>query len=60
MDAGGNIGLGCTRTSEQEFPSVYVMMHAAGHPPGTMRPAVQAMAGATYFRGVVKGFNATY
>ena len=55
VDAGGNIGLGCTRTSENEFPSVYVMMHAAGDPPGTMRPPVRAVAGTTYFRAPVKG-----
>src|SRR5262249_46396552 len=30
VDRAGNIGLGCTRTSENEFPSVYVMLHAAG------------------------------
>lgn len=55
VDAVGNIGLGCTRTSENEFPSVYVMMHAAGDPAGTMRPAVRAVAGTTYFRGQVHG-----
>lgn len=56
VDTSGNIGLGCTRTSENEFPSVYVMMHAAGDPPGAMRPAVRAVAGTTYFRGTAKGF----
>src|SRR5262249_40743796 len=29
VDAQGNIGLGCTGTSASEYPSVYVMMHAA-------------------------------
>ena len=46
----GNIGLGCTRTSTNEFPSVCIMMHAATDPAGTMRPAVKAVPGATYFR----------
>jgi hypothetical protein len=34
VDRDGNIGLGCTRTSEREFPSVYVMMHAPEDVPG--------------------------
>jgi len=50
VDAAGNIGLGCTRTSTNEYPSVYIMMHAATDPAGAMRPAVKAMAGTTYFR----------
>ncbi len=50
VDSKGNIGLGCTRTSETEFPSVCVMMHAASDPPNTMRPPVLAMAGTTYYR----------
>jgi hypothetical protein len=49
VDANGNIGLGCTRTSETEFPSVYVMMHAAGDPKNTMRPPVLAARGTTVF-----------
>lgn len=55
VDDGGNLGLGCTRTSEKEFPSVYVMMRAAGDPPGTMRAPVLAVAGTTYFRGALSG-----
>ena len=50
VDRNGNIGLGCTRTSAQEFPSVYVMMHAAKDAPGTMRAPVLAVKGTTYFR----------
>lgn len=50
MDAAGNIGIGCTRTSPTEFPSAYVMMHAANDPAGSMRPPVKAVAGTTYFR----------
>jgi hypothetical protein len=50
VDAAGNIGLGCTRTSTNEYPSVYIMMHAVADPAGTMRPAVKAVAGTTYFR----------
>jgi hypothetical protein len=49
VDAAGNIGLGCTRTSAKEYPSVYVMMHAAKDPPNTMRPAVLAAKGTTVF-----------
>ena len=50
VDANGNIGLGCTRTSAKEYPSVYVMIHAANDPPNTMRPAVLAAKGTTAFR----------
>lgn len=50
VDKSGNIGLGCTRTSATEFPSIYVMMHAAGDAPGTMRPPVLALAGTTHYR----------
>ncbi len=49
VDANGNIGLGCTRTSETEFPSACVMMHAAGDPRNTMRPPVVAAKGSTVF-----------
>jgi len=49
VDAAGNIGLGCTRTSAKEYPSVYVMMHAAKDAPSTMRPAVLAAKGTTVF-----------
>jgi hypothetical protein len=55
VDARGNIGLGCTRTSEKEFPSVYVMMHAAGDAPGTMSAPVRALEGTTYFRAPPSG-----
>jgi hypothetical protein len=50
VDRDGNVGLGCTRTSEKEFPSVYVMMHAAGDPAGSMGPPVLALPGTTYYR----------
>ncbi len=49
VDANGNIGLGCTRTSETEYPSACVMMHAAGDPKNTMRPPVLAARGTTVF-----------
>ena len=49
VDANGNIGLGCTRTSETEFPSVCVMMHAAHDPQNTMREPVVAARGTTVF-----------
>jgi hypothetical protein len=54
VDADGNIGLGCTRTSAKEYPSVYVMMHAAKDPPNTMRPAVLAAKGTTAFSSKAK------
>ena len=50
VDAGGNIGLGCTRTSTNEYPSVYIMVHSANDRPGTTRPPVKAVSGTTYFR----------
>ncbi len=55
VDGKGNVGLGCTRTSEKEFPSIYVMMRAASDPPGTMRAPVLALAGTTYFRSPPSG-----
>jgi len=50
VDAAGNIGIGCTRTSTNEFPSVCIMMKAATDPAGTMRPPMIAVPGTTYFR----------
>ena len=50
VDHAGNVGLGCTRTSEKEYPSVYVMMHAAGDPAGSMGAPVLAVTGTTYDR----------
>jgi streptogramin lyase len=50
VDSNGNIGIGCTRTSEKEFPSVCIMMHAVGDPAGTIRTPVLAVKGTTYFR----------
>jgi hypothetical protein len=55
VDGKGNIGLGCTRTSDKEFPSVYVMMHAAKDAPGTMRAPVLAVKGTNYFRSPPAG-----
>jgi len=49
VDANGNIGVGCTRTSETEFPSVCVLMHAAHDPKNTMRGPVLAARGTTVF-----------
>ena len=49
VDAKGNIGLGCTRSSETEFPSAYVMVHGATDPKGTMRPAVLGVKGTTTY-----------
>src|SRR5262249_8626618 len=50
VDANGNVGLGCTRTSATEFPSVCVMVHAAGDPKNTMRAPVVAAKGTAVFR----------
>ncbi|MBI1310158.1 hypothetical protein GC176_02535 [bacterium] len=49
VDAHGNVGLGCTRSSETEFPSAYVMVHGVNDKPGTMRPAVLAVKGTTIY-----------
>ena len=49
VDGQGNVGIGCTGTSETEFPSVYVMMRAANDPPGTMRGPVVAVPGSTCY-----------
>jgi hypothetical protein len=51
VDANGNVGLGCTRTSAKEFPSAYVMMRDAKDSPNTMRPAVLCAKGTTVFSG---------
>lgn len=50
VDRHGNIGIGCTRTSETEYPSVYVMMRAATDPPNTMRAPILAVRGTTYYK----------
>jgi hypothetical protein len=55
VDADGNVGLGCTRTSEKEFPSVVVMMRAAGDPKNTMRAPVLAARGTTALASSRKG-----
>lgn len=49
VDAEGNVGIGCTRTSEAEFPSACVLMRAAGDPRNTMREPVVAARGTTVF-----------
>ena len=54
----GNLGIGCTKTSETEYPSVCVMMRSAGDLAGTMRPAVVAVRGTKVFRyDGVSGMN---
>jgi hypothetical protein len=55
VDRNGNIGLGCTRTSAKEFPSIYVLMHAATDGAGTVRAPVLAVKGTTYFRSPPSG-----
>jgi hypothetical protein len=49
VDSRGNVGIGCTGTSQTEFPSVYVMMRAATDPAGTMRRPVAAVPGTTSY-----------
>jgi hypothetical protein len=55
VDHDGNVGLSCSWTSEKEFPSVYVMMHSAGDPAGSMGLPVRAVPGTTYYRIKVPG-----
>ncbi len=50
VDGRGNVGIGCTRTSKNEYPSVCVIMRAASDPAGTMRPPVVAVNGSTAYR----------
>lgn len=50
VDSSGDIGIGCTGTSEAEFPSVYVMMHGATDAANTMRAPVQAVPGTSVYR----------
>jgi len=50
VDGHGNLGIGCTKTSEHQFPSVCVMMRSANDPAGTMRPPVVAVEGTTLFK----------
>ena len=49
VDEQGNVGIGCTGTSQTEFPSVYVMMRAASDPPGSMREPIPAVRGTTSY-----------
>lgn len=49
IDGNGSLGIGFTKTSASEFPSVYVTGRLATDAPGTLRPPVLATAGtATY------------
>jgi hypothetical protein len=48
-DGEGNVGIGCTGTSQTEFPSVYVMMRSAADPANTMRRPVVAVPGTTSY-----------
>jgi len=50
VDRQCNLAIGCTRTSETDFPSVCAMMRSARDPAGTMRPPVVAVKGTTAFR----------
>jgi hypothetical protein len=49
VDGEGNVGIGCTGTSQTEFPSVYVMMRSATDPANTMRRPVAAVPGTTSY-----------
>jgi hypothetical protein len=55
VDSSGNVGIGCTRTSEKEYPSAVVMMRAAGDPKNTMRPPVVAVKGTMVFKSSRNG-----
>ncbi|HLJ57386.1 MAG TPA: hypothetical protein VKT77_20275 [Chthonomonadaceae bacterium] len=55
VDATGDVGLGCTQSSETLFPSVAVMVHAASDPKGAMRPPVLAARGTTVFTSTRAG-----
>src|SRR5262245_30925571 len=50
VDSKGNVGIGCTKTSATEYPSVCVMMRTAADPAGTMRPPVVVMNGKSVFK----------
>jgi hypothetical protein len=49
VDANGSAGIGCTRMSETEFPSVYVMGRSASDPKNTMVKPVPAVKGTCIF-----------
>jgi hypothetical protein len=58
VDADGNVGIGCTRSSTEELPSIYVMLHAATDPAGTTRKPVLAVPGTviySYAKGNQRG-----
>ena len=45
VDANGNLGIGMSRTSIEEHPSIYVTGRLASDPPNTLRPLVRAVQG---------------
>ena len=45
VDARGNVGIGMSRTSATEAPSIYVTGRLASDPPNTLRPLVRAVQG---------------
>jgi hypothetical protein len=45
VDAKGNVGIGMSRTSATEHPSIYVTGRLASDPPNTLRPLVRAVQG---------------
>lgn len=55
VDKDGNVGIGCTRTSEKEFPSVCVMGRKAGDPKNTMGEPVIAVKGTGIFTSTKPG-----
>ncbi len=55
VDSNGNVGLGCARTSATEYPSVYVMMRAAGDLKNTMGPPVLAAKGTACYSAADPG-----
>lgn len=55
VDQDGNVGIGCTRTSEKEFPSVCVIARKASDPKNTMGDPVIAVNGTTIFTSAKPG-----
>jgi len=49
VDRGGNVGIGCTRTSASEFPSACVMARLASAPRSTMGTPVVSVKGTTIY-----------
>ena len=49
VDADGSLGIAMNRTSESEYPSIYVTGRLAADPPNALRPCVKAVEGRYVF-----------